>query len=405
MKKNPSVPKTVFILGFVSLFTDASTEMVFPILGVFLTQVLGAGPMVLGIIEGIADSTSSVLKVFSGIWADRVRKRKPIIVLGYGLSSFFRPFIGFAQIWPVVLALRFIDRVGKGIRSSPRDALIADITTPLNRGASFGYHQAMDHAGAILGPLITAILLLETFPHWLSFLYGMPLPHLSMRQVILFSAVPALAAWLTLVLGVKEKGNPEPLKTKKLDLVKDWKKLGGSFKYLMLALLVFTLGGSTDAFLLVRLSQLGAATAALPIWWALLHVIKMIASVLGGRLSDIYGRKPVILSGWFYYAVIYAGFALVADYNTFVLVFLAYGIYYGLSEPVEKAFVADLAPLHLRGTAFGYYNLMVGLGALPASLLFGWVGQSWGYPSAFTMGSVFAGLASILLFFVNPAKK
>jgi MFS family permease len=393
MKKIPAVPKTVFILGFVSLFTDASTEMVFPILPVFLSTVLGAGPMALGIIEGVAESTAAVLKVFSGLWADRVRKRKPIIVLGYGLSSFFRPFIGLAQVWPVVLALRFIDRVGKGIRSSPRDALIADVTTPSNRGASFGFHQAMDHAGAVIGPLVTWVLL--------STYVGLPI-----RQVILLSALPALAAWLTLVFGVKEKGNPAPLKSKKLELVKDWKKLGGPFKFLMLSLFVFTLGCSTDAFLLVRLSQVGVSTASIAILWALFHVVKMGASAAGGRLSDVTGRKPVILAGWFYYALIYAAFAFVSERSALIGVFLAYGIYYGLSEPVEKAYVADLAPVNLRGTAFGYYNLMVGLGALPASLLFGWVGQVWGYPSAFTMGALFAGLASVLLLFVkNKSQK
>lgn len=392
MKKLPAVPKTVFILGFVSLFTDASTEMVFPILPVFLSQVLGAGPMALGIIEGVAESTAAVLKVFSGLWADRVRKRKPIIVLGYGLSSFFRPFIGLATVWPIVLVLRFIDRLGKGIRSSPRDALLTDITTTANRGASFGYHQAMDHAGAVVGPLATWVLL--------SSYVGLPI-----RQVILLSAVPALAAWLTLVFGVREKGNPAPLKTKKLELMKDWKKLGGPFKYLMLALLVFTLGCSTDAFLLVRLSQVGVSTASIAILWALFHVVKMLASAAGGKLSDVWGRKPVILSGWFYYAVIYACFAWVTSATALIGVFLAYGIYYGLSEPVEKAYVADLAPKSLRGTAFGYYNLMVGLGALPASLLFGWVGQTWGYPSAFLMGASFAGIASLLLFFVSPSKR
>jgi MFS family permease len=392
MKLFPSVPKTVFILGLVSLLTDASTEMVFPILPIFLSQVLGAGPMALGIIEGVAESTAAVLKVFSGIWADRVKRRKPIIVLGYGLSSFFRPFIGLAQVWPVVLALRFIDRVGKGIRSSPRDALIADVTTPSNRGASFGFHQAMDHAGAVVGPLIT-FALLSTY-------IG-----LSMRQTILLSAVPALAAWATLLFGVKEKGSKTPPKPPKLELIKDWRSLGSNFRFLMLALLVFTLGCSTDAFLLVRLSQVGVSAAGIAVLWAFFHVVKMAASALGGRLSDSWGRKPVILSGWFYYAVIYACFALVNERNSLIAVFLAYGIYYGLSEPVEKAFIADLAPKSLRGTAFGYYNLMVGLGALPASLLFGWVGQHWSYAAAFTMGAAFAGVASILLFFVQPSQK
>ncbi len=390
MKFLKNIPSTVVVLGLVSLFTDASTEMVFPILPVFLSQVLGAGPLALGIIEGIAESTAAVLKVFSGIWADRVKKRKPIIVLGYGLSSFFRPFIGLATAWPAVLLFRFIDRVGKGIRSSPRDALIADVTTPANRGTSFGYHQAMDHAGAVIGPLVSWVLL--------SAYVGLP-----MRQVILFSAVPALAAWLTLFFGVKEGTSHEPPKNPKLELLKDWKNLGGDFRFLMLALLVFTLGCSTDAFLLVRLSQVGVETAAIAVLWALFHVVKMGAAAAGGHLSDYTGRKPVILAGWFYYALIYAAFAFVTERNALIGVFLAYGIYFGLSEPVEKAYVADMAPKNLRGTAFGYYNLMVGLGALPASLLFGFVGQRWGYPAAFLMGAAFAALASLLLFFIKKS--
>jgi MFS family permease len=347
--------------------------------------------MAIGIIEGVAETTAATLKVFSGIWADRLRQRKPLVVLGYGLSSFFRPFIGLATIWPVVLLLRFMDRVGKGIRSSPRDALIADITTSSNRGISFGFHQAMDHAGAVLGPLVAYLLLTPTVG-------------CSMKQVILLSAVPAALAWLTLVFGVKEKQRKVTPKTGRLRLGEDWKKFGGSFKFLLFALFVFTLGGSTDAFLLVRLSQLGMMTSSIPVLWALFHIVKMTSAALGGHLSDRFGRKPIILSGWFYYAIIYCFFAAITQKEMFVAVFLAYGIFYGLSEPVEKAFVADLAPKALRGTAFGYYNLMVGLGALPASLIFGFVGQQWGYPVAFTLGASFA-LAASLLLFILPGNR
>lgn len=387
------IPRAVVLLGFVSLFTDASTEMFFPILPLFLTQVLGAGPAALGIIEGVAESTASLLKVFSGFWADRLKTRKPLVVLGYSLSSFFRPFIGFANVWPIVLALRFIDRFGKGIRSSPRDALISDITTPENRGASFGLHQAMDHAGAVIGPIATYVLISSYFGICLQ-----------LRTVIFLTAIPALAAWLTLVFGVKEQPAHRPAPTKKLDLKKNWGRFDGNFKFLLLALFVFTLGCSTDAFLLVRLSQVGVTPDGIVLLWSAFHVVKMTAAVIGGRLSDSWGRKPVILLGWAYYSVIYACFASITGHDTLIVVFLAYGVYYGLAEPVEKAFVADLAPSSLRGTAFGYYNLMAGLGAAPASVLFGWVGQRWGYPWAFGMGAAFAGLASILLFFVHNPK-
>jgi MFS family permease len=366
--------------------------MFFPILPLFLTQVLGAGPEALGIIEGVAESTASLLKVFSGFWSDRLKKRKPLVVLGYSLSSFFRPFIGFASAWPVVLALRFIDRFGKGIRSSPRDALISDITTSENRGASFGLHQAMDHAGAVIGPIATYILIAPYF--------GI---RLSLQNVIFLTAIPAMAAWLTLLFGVEEKTVRRSEPVKKLELKKNWGKFNGDFKFLLIALFVFTLGCSTDAFLLVRLSQVGVTSDGIVLLWSAFHVVKMTAAVVGGRLSDAWGRKPVILLGWAYYAVIYACFASIVEHDALIAVFLAYGIYYGLAEPVEKAFVADLAPSSLRGTAFGYYNLMAGLGAAPASVIFGWVGQRWGYPYAFAMGAAFAGLASVLLFFVkNP---
>jgi MFS family permease len=386
-----SIPKTVFILGLVSLFTDASSEMIFPLLPLFLTQVLGAGPMAIGIIEGVAESTSSVLKVFSGVWTDRLKRRKPLIVMGYSLSGFFRPFIGLAQTWPSVLVLRFVDRIGKGLRSSPRDALIADVTSPSNRGASFGFHNAMDHAGAVVGPLLACLLI-------------SPLIHLTYRTVFLLSAVPALAAWLTLVLGVKEKSVPGRGKSKSLNLTGDWKELGGSYKNLLLAILVFTLGNSTDAYLLVRMVQEGIPAWWIPFLWSAFHLVKMTSSYYGGRLSDHAGRRPMILTGWIYYAAIYTAFAMVENSAVLVGVFLAYGFYYGLTEASEKAMVADLAPKTLRGTAFGYYNLVVGLGALPASLIFGFIGQRWGYPAAFLTGAALAGIASAMLFFAPDFK-
>jgi MFS family permease len=383
-----TMPKTVVVLGIVSLLTDASSEMIYPLLPLFLTQVLLAGPLAIGVIEGIAESTASILKLVSGIWADRLKRRKPLIVLGYGLSGFFRPFIGLATTWPMVLFIRFADRVGKGLRSSPRDALIADVTTPANRGAAYGFHRAMDHAGSVVGPLIAGALMA-------------PVIGLSYRVVFLLAAVPALAAWLTLVWGVREKVSRVVKNPEKLDLFRDWRKLGGGLRTLFLALLLFTLGNSTDAFLLVRLSQVGIEAWLIPILWAALHVVKMGATFYGGRLSDSWGRKPPIVLGWFYFAAIYLAFAMVSEPTVLIVLFLAYGIYFGLCEPSEKALVADWAPSSLRGTAFGYYNLVVGLGALPASLLFGFVGQTWGYPAAFVMGASFAGLASVILFCVK----
>jgi MFS family permease len=383
-----SIPRTVVIVGLASLFTDMGSEGTLSILPLFLTQVLAASPAALGIIEGVAESTASLLKIFSGVWTDRIHKRKPFILAGYAISGFCRPLIGFATTWPWVLLFRFTDRIGKGVRGAPRDALVADVTTPSNRGAAFGFHSAMDDAGAILGPLIVSSLLLLG---------------LGLRQIIFWSVVPGVLAVASLLL-VHEKKSAQKTGTKTLDWLKSWNDLDGNLKRLFLAVFVFTLGNSTDAFILIRLSQVGVKTAFIPLLWALNNGVRLVTSLYGGRLSDRAGRKPVIVLGWFYYAAIYAAFALVSSPAGTIAVFLAYGIYYGLCEPSENAFVADLTPKNLKGTAFGYYNLIIGLSALPASLLFGWVATTWSYPWAFAVGAALAGLAAILLLFNTKTK-
>ena len=276
--------------------------------------------------------------------------------------------------------------MGKGFRSAPQDALIADVTTAANRGASYGFHSSMDNAGQLLGPFAAGFLLLLG---------------LSFRSVILLSILPGLAAGLT-IWTLREKSAERPPKSKTQTLFQDWKKLGGDFKMLLGVLFLFTLGNSSDAFLMIRLSQLGVSAWLIALLWGLHGGVRMLSAYWGGLLSDRLGRKPLIISGWFFYALIYLAFAIAHQKEAVIAIFLAYGLFYGLSEPSEKAFVADLAPQSLRGTAFGYYNLMMGLGALTASVLFGWVGQTWGYPSAFMVGGSFAGLASVLLFFVRP---
>jgi len=368
----------------VSFFTDFSSEMIYPLLPLFLSATLGAGPLALGIIEGVAESTASLLKLFSGIFTDRTKRRKPLILVGYGLSGFIRPFIAFAQSWGFVLFIRFADRIGKGLRSSPRDAMIADVTSPNDRGRAYGFHRAMDHAGSVAGPLVAALLMA-------------PLLGFQDRQVFLLAAVPALIAFLVLWLGVKEKEGKSVTKSPELDLVKDWRRLGKGPKVLFLSLLIFTLGNSTDAFLLVKLAQAGIAVWLIPLLWAALHLVKMAATYYGGILSDRWGRKPPIVLGWLYYAGIYAAFAFVTDPWALGAIFLAYGIFHGLTEPSEKALVADLVPKSLRGTGFGYYNLVVGLGALPASILFGLVAQAYGAPAAFGLGAALAAIASLFL--------
>jgi MFS family permease len=391
MKFFKSIPPTVIWLGLVALFNDLAKEMIYPVVPLFLTQVLGAGPVALGLVESVAEATSSLLKVFSGILTDRSGARKVFLLWGYGLSTLFRPMIGLVQTsWPAVLLFRFCDRMGKGFRSAPQDAMIADATKPSQLGASYGFHSSMDNAGQLLGPFLAALLVLPS----LGF---------SFRSVILFSIVPGTAAWLIL-WALKETRAPKKVKAKNQTLFQDWTKLGGKFKTLLGVLLLFTLGNSTDAFLIVRLSQLGVAASWVFFLWGLHGGVRMLSAYYGGILSDRWGRKPIIVSGWLYYALIYLAFALVTQKEWAVTAFLAYGLFYGLCEPSEKAYVGDLAPAKLRGTAFGYYYLVTGLGALPASILFGFLGSRWGYPTAFMVGAVLAGLASLLLA-VIPSKK
>jgi MFS family permease len=376
-----TLPATVVALGVVSLLTDLSSEMIYPLLPVFLTTVLGAGPQALGLIEGVAESAASLLKVVSGRWSDRARRRKPLVVAGYSLAGAMRPLIGLAAGWPTVLLLRFADRVGKGLRTSPRDALIADATPPAQRGEAFGLQRSLDHAGAVAGPLVAAALL--TFAG------------LSLRAVFLLAAVPAVAVVGVLVAWVREA--PRGTVGAPANIIGAWRELGRSFHVVLAALLLFTLGNSTDAFLLLRLSNSGVSPAGVALLWSAFHVVKMISAYACGRASDRLGRRRMVIAGWSVYAAVYLAFAVVGSRPAVIATFLAYGLYYGLTEPVERAWVADLAPPQLRGTAFGLYHGVIGLAALPASLLFGILWQRFGAPAAFFTGAALAAGASVLL--------
>ena len=381
--------RNVIILGFVSLLNDGASEMIYPLLPVFLTAVLGAGPVALGIIEGIAESTASLLKLTSGYLSDRVRRRKGWIVAGYSISNVIRPLIAIATSWPQVLALRFSDRVGKGLRTSPRDAIIADSTPPEFRGMAYGFHRAMDHGGAIIGPLLATGLLLVLHDT----------PQENLKTVFLLSFIPGLLAVCLLFVGLREKpvDGPRPALSSGFDFRAAWAGMPAGFRKYLAIILAFTLGNSTDAFLLLRAQQLGVSIALLPAIWVALHVVKMGFSVPGGILSDRIGRKKVIVTGWIVYALVYGGFAFASSQWHVWALFMVYGVYFGLTEGVEKALVADFAPVHLRGSAFGLYHLIVGIGALPASLLFGLVWQKFGSAAAFGMGASLAMLASVML--------
>ncbi|MEA2693182.1 MAG: hypothetical protein QOJ16_2569 [Acidobacteriota bacterium] len=391
--KAPRLPANVLALATVSFLTDVATEMAYPLLPVFLSAVLKVSATSVGAIEGAAESTAAILKLVSGWWSDRVSRRKPLVVWGYGLASAIRPLVGLAQSFSQVLAIRVTDRVGKGIRSSARDALIADSVDPRFRGRAFGFHSAGDNAGAMLGPLIAFALL-----RWQG---------LNLRQVFLWTAVPGALAMLVLILWVREvPRSAESAKPKVGRLEGRFEgKMGGRFWGFLGVLVLFTLGNSTDAFLLLRANQLGVATALIPIIWAVLNVVKAVTNTPGGILSDRLGRKPLIVAGWLVYAAVYFAFARAhAAWQAWAL-FAAYGLYFGLTEGVQNALVADLVPATRRGAAFGWYNLAIGIAALPASLLFGAVWDRWGSPAAFQMGALIALVAAVGMAVVAPGRR
>lgn len=390
--RGATIPRPVWLLGWTSLFTDAATEMIYPLLPIYLSRVLGAGAASLGIIEGVAEGINSILKVASGWWSDRRGRRRPIVILGYSLSGAARPLIAVAGSWVHVLVIRALDRTGKGIRGAPRDAMLAQFADASSRGRVFGFHRAMDHTGAIIGPLFATVVLF--------FLPG------EYRLLFALTAIPGAIAVAMLFL-VREPdrstrtGRPDapagdssnaadthgssPTRLPK----RLWMVLG--------VIGVFSLGNSADAFLLLRLTDaLGAATYV-PLLWGLLHVVKASLSTWGGGLSDRIGRKRVIVIGWAVYALVYVGFATASSAIGFVSWFLLYGVYFALAEGAEKALVADLTPARRQGTAFGYYNAALGLGTLAASVVFGFVYERVSPSAAFTMGATLAVIATALL--------
>jgi len=372
--------KNVKSLGWVSLFNDISSEMIYPLLPLFLTQVLGAGVVFIGLIEGIAESVSSFLKLFSGWFSDRFQKRKGIIFFGYSLASVTRPFMGLATSAYHVLFLRFFDRVGKGVRTSPRDALLSQCTLESERGKAFGFQRAMDHAGAMTGPLI-ATLLIATLTQ-------------DLRVIFILAFIPALICLLILYRGVSEVrrnqvSTPPPLRLH----LKSWDR---KFKYFLLIITLFTLGNSSDAFLLLRAKDLGLDIVSIPILWFVLHLSKTIFSIPGGSLSDQIGRRRVMILAWTIYGLVYLGLAFASKaFHVWVLFFI-YGIFFGLSEGTERAWVADLVEESKRGTAYGAYHLFIGMAALPASLLMGFLWKTIGVQWAFSFGALMALIAAFL---------
>lgn len=388
-----------------SFFTDVSTEMIYPLLPVFLASVLGANASFIGAIEGVAETTASLLKLVSGWWSDRVGSRKILVVIGYGIASVVRPFTAMARTASQVLAIRLTDRVGKGIRTSPRDALLADSAPVTARGRAFGFHAAADNAGAVVGPLLAFFLLkLHGVSSFDSTKRLPPHAEQALRNVFWLSAVPALVAMIVLIVVVRDVPKHE---SQEKSAVASVGEKGGEltkrFWVYLVVVLLFTLGNSTDAFLLLRANQLGVPIALAPILWALLNFVKSASGTYGGGLSDTFGRKPLIVGGWLLYSAVYFAFGWAsAAWQAWVL-FAIYGFFYGATEGTEKALVADIVPRTRRGSAFGWYNLAIGLGALPASLIFGAIWDRRGAPTAFVFGASLALIAALLMAFVAPS--
>jgi MFS family permease len=378
------LPRGVWQIGWVSFFTDFASEMIYPLLPLFLSRSLGAGAMSLGIIEGVAEASNSALKIVSGWLSDRWNRRKPIVVFGYTLSSSVRPLMAAAGAWWHVLGLRFADRLGKGIRGAPRDAMLAAIADHSNRGRIFGFHRGMDHAGAVAGPIAAALFL---------FFYPGEYRTLFALTIIPGIVVVYLVATLPKDTEAERAGSvSSPAITTPGD-----RRLPPQLWTLLLIILIFSLGNASDAFLLLRLGDLGVAPTLIPLLWAALHVVKSTSSVYGGRLSDRFGRTTLIAAGWLWYAIVYAGFAYFDSPVTLIPLFVAYGLHFGLTEGAEKALVADLTPPHGSGMAFGLYNAVLGIGALAASLLFGWIWTAASPAIAFGTGAVLALIAAALV--------
>jgi MFS family permease len=382
--------RNILFLGWVSLFTDFSSEMIYPLLPIFLTSVLGMGTTFVGAVEGVAESTASFLKLFSGTLSDRGGKRKTWVTWGYTLSTLVRPLVAAATAGWHVLLIRFLDRIGKGIRTSPRDALIADSSPKNEQGKAFGFQRAMDNAGAVIGPLATYLLL----AFWTQ----------NVRTIFWLALLPGLMALLILAKGVHEvrPTSPRPSVPKIQWTLKPFDR---RFKTFLFILVLFTLGNSSDAFLILKAQSVGIPVSLLPILWIVLNLSRSLSATPGGILSDRFGRKATLGSGWLIYGAVYAGFAMAQTPEAVWVLFAIYGLFYGLTEGAERALIADLVASPLRGTAYGWFHFSIGVSTLPASLLMGLMWQKFGSPVAFSLGAFLALLAVTLLWSLLPKEK
>lgn len=376
------LPRTVVVLGFVSLLNDFASEMIVPLIPILLAGVIGAGPVVLGLIEGVAEAVASFLRLWAGRWSDALGKRKPLALAGYTLSNIARPLLAFAGSWVAVLGLRSLDRVGKGLRSAPRDALVADVAPAEIRGHAFGFQRALDNGGAVAGSLVAAAVLAWS---------GLPL-----QQVILFSAIPGLLAVLLLAFGVREKPAARPVAARAAPGL-SWRLLSAPMRRYLAVLAMFTFARVSETFIILLGYQIGVSTVQLLLLWAALNLARALTSTAGGRLADHIGRAPLILLSWTAFALAFLLLGKVEGAIGLWVVTVGYGLCFGLGEGAEKALISDCAAPGEQGTAFGWYYMILGLAAIPAGLAFGLVWQLQSAAMAFFYAAGVAALSALLL--------
>lgn len=382
--------RNVLTTGFVSFFMDVSSEMIYPLVPLFLANSLGVNKSVIGLIEGIAESTASILKVFSGWLSDKIGNHKWLMVAGYGISTLSRPFVALATVWHHVLGSRFIDRFGKGIRSAPRDAIIVESSDKAYLGRAFGFHRSLDTMGAVIGPAL-AFFFLRIFSN-------------NYRSVFWLSIIPGIIAVLLIIFFINEKKKVIVPNSERLKLTFahfDWR-----FKFFVLITTLFALGNSSDVFLILRAQQTGIPTAMIPIIYLLFNIIYSFSSIPAGIAADRFGKKRIILIGFILFSILYYGFAAAKTTSAIWILFSLYGLFMGLTEGIQKAFLSTIIPSDFKATAFGVYNTAVGLAMLPASLAGGWLWEHVSPSATFYFGTITAGMSAVFfIIFIFALRK
>jgi MFS family permease len=382
--------KNVTIAGLVSFFMDVSSEMIYPLVPLFLANVLGVNKSVIGLIEGIAESTASLLKVFSGWFSDKIGNRKWLMAAGYGISTMSRPFVAMAIGWEYVMGSRFIDRFGKGVRTAPRDAIIAESTDKAYLGRAFGFHRALDTMGAVVGPAL-AFFLLGIFSN-------------DYRKIFWLSMVPGIIAVILIIFFITEKKKAAGIRAGRPKLTMQHFDL--RFKFFVAIAGLFAIGNSSDVFLILRAQQVGISTVMIPVVYLLFNFVYSLSSVPAGIAADRYGRKRVILLGFILFAILYYGFAVASSARSVWILFGFYGLFMGLTEGIQKAFLSTIIPADFKATAFGVFNTVVGLAMLPASIIGGWLWDHVSPSATFYFGAITAVLsATLFVVFISAIKK